>query len=301
MNSLDEKSITNKYLEHFLTEFEHVPSDNDFYYFYKYLNFQNGLGVLGVIDDCTLKYSNPMHFNDPYDCMYSIELDFSDFTKSNCELAFEQKIKASDWFRLKEVIKTSLKLSISKDLNNYIRENFSITCFSTDPLNILMWSHYAHHHTGFLVEFKYLKEEFHRGTLSSGNIPLPVIYTDNFPVINANWNVKKIYDSEPHMFEFTSKMVLHKARCWEYEKEFRLISDQQPNPENNLILNPYTPNCLSSIIFGSKTSSAHKNAIKNSISNFNKKHGTHIVCYQSKLKNTKYELEVPEHPMLSNK
>ena len=298
MNTLDEILSTNQYIDYCNTEFQKVPSDNEFYYFYKYLNFQNGLGVLGVIDDCTLKYTNPIFFNDPYDCMYSMELDFSDFTKSKCEEQYNQKIKTSDWFKIKEKIKAQLKTSVDEKIMQNIRENFSITCFSTDPLNILMWSHYAHNHTGFLVEFKHPKRLLNNALLDSGSIPLPVIYTNNFPKINVNWNVEKIYSSQKHMFEFTSKMVLHKASCWEYEKEFRLVSDKQPNPENNLILSPYSPGCLSSIIFGSRISELHKKAIRQSILAFNKKFDSNVLCYQSNLKKNKYELEVPNHPML---
>lgn len=43
---------------------------------------------------------------------------------------------------------------LQKRFSKSIKSNLSVTCFNNNPLNMLMWSHYAQSHTGFLVEFK---------------------------------------------------------------------------------------------------------------------------------------------------
>jgi hypothetical protein len=79
-----------------------------------------------------------------------------------------------------------------------------IYCLAEDPLSTLMWSHYAADHTGICLEFHLSNFLFMkvRG----------VVYDEQFPAIVPN-----------EFFDRALDMILTKAKCWEYEREFRLI------------------------------------------------------------------------------
>lgn len=84
---------------------------------------------------------------------------------------------------------------------------FRIICFSTDPTNELMWSHYADRHRGVCLEFDF------ENNIDISRIISQVCYTDIFPVINS---VDDILDA-----------VWTKRTAWSYEKEWRVISQFQ--------------------------------------------------------------------------
>lgn len=132
-----------------------------------------------------------------------------------------------------------------------LNENmFHIACFSESNRSTLMWSHYANAHTGFCLEYDFktnidncsencINMSFCPGFML--NYPIaPVIYRDdrydasvgfasmlmNWAINNCNIPMKNIiYD----MF-LSTKTMLTKSSCWEYEKEWRLfkrLSDVQ--------------------------------------------------------------------------
>ncbi|WP_120366764.1 DUF2971 domain-containing protein [Acinetobacter cumulans] len=301
MNTLEKDLPDDSYQHYFESKYKSVPSCDDYYYFYKYVSLEKGLGALGIINDCTLGYNNPVNFNDPYDCMHAIDLDFTTFNKEKFEIIADGKIKATNWIKKKNQIQADLKKQICKDLTKDIRKHVAVTCFSTDPLNILMWSHYADNHKGFLVEFKFPKEYFHASFLHLKNFPLPVRYTDEFPSIKLEWDFVKSRHNSSIWVNFSNKMLLTKAKCWGYENEFRMITDINKHEGNSLILKAFNPELISSLIIGSKISKDHQNAINLSVGNFNKKHGVNIKVYNSELMESKFALTVPKHPRLDMK
>ena len=101
----------------------------------------------------------------------------------------------------------------------------TIACFCESVQSIAMWSHYARSHQGFALEYNF------RATLKKGieNCALfPVIYDDerydasSFMAYNfLNLMGVKILnpDAMSHI-----KCSLHKAKLWEYEKEWRILN-----------------------------------------------------------------------------
>lgn len=103
------------------------------------------------------------------------------------------------------------------ELHNLIEQSkhFKVACLTYDPLNILMWSHYANKHTGICLGFY------------DETLTYAVHYTDDFPIIDFD---EKIPNKRIMQFH---KMLNCKARMWEYEQERRIC------------LVPGTPNELS--------------------------------------------------------
>ncbi|WP_326519019.1 DUF2971 domain-containing protein [Acinetobacter sp. CAAS 2-6] len=274
-------------------KYHDVDRDDEHFYFYKYVAFNTG--ALGILINNELKYTNPVDFNDPFDCLFSVEIDFKNFNKSNYEEMIGIQGSAKEWFRNREKLKVGIKNRARAGFVEDFRKRISVTCFSSSPLNMLMWSHYACNHTGFLLEFKIPIWS------NKGNLPIPVIYSDEYPVMKLHWDIVNFLKNENNQIDLIKKMVLSKAECWSYEKEYRLIHDSQLAPNDALILKEYDPKILSSVIIGAKMCESEYQQIANAVDDFNKKHTSQVKIYKAELAKKEFRIVVPKHPRLSQK
>lgn len=275
--------------------------DDDFYYLYKYLSFDQEMYVLDTFNKTQLKYTKPEDFNDPYDCSFITEVDLSDFNKRNAEITLDLKIPAKRWLNDKAKIKTAIKNAFSNNFTNDYKNKIAVTCFTDDPLNILMWSHYAKNHTGFIIEFKIQKNYKPLNSTKDFNVPFPVTYTDKYPQILLNWKVDdESLNNLDYQTDLLAKMVLIKSECWSYENEFRSIVFDSKSDEN-IILRQFDPNVVSSVIVGSRIKENHFNELKKSINNFNSTHKTNVQIYHSQMMDDQYKLQVKSHPLINKK
>ena len=110
-----------------------------------------------ILKDSTLKFTNPMDFNDPFDFHPTVpDVGFNKFIK-RVNGQYSNKRKK---YRLghKELITHRTKLR-SEDFRRVYTENFSIACFSKSPFILPMWAHYADDHQGCVIEFKFEETE----------------------------------------------------------------------------------------------------------------------------------------------
>lgn len=277
-----------------------VIQDENFYYFYKYMSFDPALEVLKTFENVNLKYTKPTKYNDPYDCFFSVDFDKSNFNKKKFEMEVGFRIKTGEWFKNKNKFLKKCEDLYKKKFTKDYRDRISVTCFTSKPLDILMWSHYAHHHSGFVLEFKIPKKSTNF-SLSTPS-PLPVIYSDEYPTIKLGWSLNdNIFDDVDSQTDLLTKMVLTKAKCWSYENEFRIVCFDPAKNIKDLILIPFDPNSLSSVILGARIDKQHHSEkIKSSISDFNKKNNVNVVIYEAEMIKGRYELTVPNHPLLNN-
>ncbi len=123
--------------------------------------------------------------------------------------------------------------------NRMIRSSVGVYCVSTVPDDILMWSHYASHHRGICLEFDGL------GALMAQ--AQQVRYVLERPTINP-------YADEPErMMECT---LLTKAKPWEYEAEWRIVSEAGPG------LVRFDPAELTGIIIGAAAPQATVDTVR---------------------------------------
>lgn len=114
---------------------------------------------------------------------------------------------------------------------------FRITCFSNFDdeaelgRNTTMWSHYAENHTGFCVKYSTKSDEtVHEDIINCGLFP--VIYTSRVPKLTLNdfKNLKLSGDNlllVPSVLKKAYKALITKSKFWNYEKEWRLIINEQ--------------------------------------------------------------------------
>lgn len=185
-------------------------------YRYKYLPFDEG--SLKVITEGTLKFTCPLEFNDPFDCWPSYDpASIDNIIKLRPDLikAAGKSEGLSPAKRLQRygVYKANIRRSVeSGEFVRALISGLGVFCVSRDPANILMWSHYAQHHRGFVVGFEISASTPNR--YLDLMTPLPITYQEKRPMLSwANG-----CDIEGYF--------LTKSEHWSYEKEERMLTNK---------------------------------------------------------------------------
>lgn len=145
-----------------------------------------------------------------------------------------------------DVLINQIEAMLQSNYTNYLqlfRLSQGVACFSEVNNSILMWSHYAESHKGILLGYDVSNKN---RKSKEDNYPLnhiyPVMYlddlSDNLAFLRDNTS-----RHAKHNLKFRSNLV--KSRCWDYEKEWRIIY-QFPvkNPSDNMRLFPLMPTCI---------------------------------------------------------
>lgn len=196
------------------------------------------------IFDQVLYLSSPPTFNDPFDCQ--IHCHFSG-DQHQASAVTRKILTGSKKMRIeppkKRLRAFSRAIGAAKNgglyradqLEEKLRKRISddgVTCFSEDPLSILMWSHYADKHTGVCLEFDTKVESWIAESRQ-------VQYTQNCPLLSF---LEQDWDRT-----FT-KLILTKSKAWEHEKEWRFFSAAPPYNRRRA----FPPNALTGVIFGAR-------------------------------------------------
>lgn len=155
---------------------------------------------------------NAVHMNDPFDC-----LGFVNRNHSNSEISKYRDIIAD---KGSEKIKRILKYSnheISKIINEHRKksiEKYAFCALSESPDQILMWSHYAKAHTGFVIEFEFPE-------LLNNHHLQKVSYLTSLP----NFDLEKFGNfivGDRNLMGYVFQDFSLKSAEWSYEREWRI-------------------------------------------------------------------------------
>jgi len=226
-------------------------------YFYKYATLET---VLAILQNCTVKYSSPVIFNDPFDTQTRIGFSFeeSEFVKQYRDELYRLIFACEEpsfidnaaflsrniqvLRRVVENSKKKMSKEIFDDMTNDIvagaikelKEAIEdvnawwmravratkVFCVAERRDNLLMWAHYAKDHTGAVIEFECLPEL---------DTPLcaarKVNYVSRPPVIaNLGEYVKYMTgQGAPRYGLNIYDMCLSKSEHWIYEQEWRVF------------------------------------------------------------------------------
>ena len=135
-------------------------------------------------------------------------------------------------------------------------EVHGVCCFSENPSSLLMWAHYAEGHNGFRLTFATNRWDGFKNAAK-------VVYQDSYPVIDV-WSL--VYDSvrngrhDPIANDLAGRVaVLRKSQEWEYEREWRLVSEKPGYIE-------ISPECIVAVTFGCNTPNSVTKRIQQVIS-----------------------------------
>ncbi|MEN6405885.1 MAG: DUF2971 domain-containing protein [Thermoguttaceae bacterium] len=209
-----------------------------------------------IFQNMCLWSAKPKRFNDPFDCDLEVtkgitEEDMMDTVHAlygQCEKwppgitkFVDSIVDKGGKFTQAERARLDQEIQTVIDDNN----NSGVVCLSEVNDSILMWSHYAQHHTGVCIEF----ERTPNSWLGDPEICMPVQYSSKYPVIDFG---KMLLNRDGQTLNL---MMRYKADCWAYEKEWRVITDHGDKP-CALVGN------ISKVIFGLRTTDATRAAIQ---------------------------------------
>lgn len=231
--------------------------------FYKYLTEDR----IDVLENSSIRYTQPQFLNDPFECLVhfgkpsksellrqvedridSIYKTCSDEDKKNLDKYREIYISAAseafrkaieqDFYVLDKVVQSKLNLGIG------------ILSLSEINDSLLMWSHYANGHKGFVVGFEFPPAYFSYHS-QYGNLR-KVQYNKKIPEINA--------------FSTFTKCLFIKSIDWRYECEWRIVRPLRncKKIENNkdIYVHEFSKDYVKEIYLGANMDKQNKELIK---------------------------------------
>jgi len=159
-----------------------------------------------------------------------IDISFDDLVKLvDSEDALQTAICQTLYNSINEIVSQSLKIIKQRGMFNA-----SISCFSEEHDNMLMWSHYADGHKGFCLEFDTSHEPFTKMH--------KVKYSEGIPEIDA----AKVWNRTENNMEAINGYLLSKHIDWQYEREWRVLHTEKTTSFR------YNSSALIGIYFGTK-------------------------------------------------
>ena len=144
-------------------------------------------------------------------------------------------------------------------------------CFTPNPRNLLMWSHYANQHKGLLLQFEIAKDT------TTFIKAITVDYEENYPVINwANKTSEEI-----------KKAFLNKHVSWKYEDERRIIHPQGANTSLS-----FKPEALTGVVLGCKASPNVRAKIEEILTERKNKNMPEVRIYNALMHDSKYKIVI---------
>lgn len=245
--------------------------------FYKYMSIDTAKIVL---ESMKLRWSCPTKFNDLSELERMPEFAEplaecgGEYTKRIINIAFSDSFEIDSFSPSTRLIldncktfknaggsKEELTVMLSDppfgsvDLDSYLREytkhfndgSLRILCLSEEPENDVMWAHYAQEHTGCMFEFKPLVSSD-----SSFTEATKVNYSDCLKVLGSPVDFL-LYGDTSKLKKKTIEFIFYtKSLKWNYEKEWRLMTNRRDNLEQHNDI-PFYKEELVSITFGVKT------------------------------------------------
>lgn len=245
---------------------------------YRSLHKDAAESTLRILSAREVYFSRPDSFNDPFEFRPRISLKattkelisyFRRLCEGNCPELNRQQRKEKvaelhdNWRNHRPAADDILRATIQE-----VIRRCGVYCLSEDPLNILMWSHYADCHRGICLGFN------GEGTNPFFGPAQQVIYQDDYPVTNP------IRDNPSTILD---KLTLTKASSWAYEKEWRIIKHEQGPGTYR-----FERDDLKQVIFGANTSHEHIEAVLQAL----KVNHMSPQLYRACLHEKRYEIEL---------
>lgn len=198
---------------------------------YKFIKFDDYTDK--IIENSELYFSSPMNFNDPFDCNLSFRQRYSHGEIKQRLKSFKIDYPNFPMAKLRETFGTNTKkfASVSEKFTREAVRKSGILSLTRDNTNITMWSHYAHNHTGLVLELD-VEEDFDF-FVNYGN----VIYKEEYDLLSYARNRN---DSLAQLF--TTKYT-----DWAYENEVRIMDFTKNGTKR------FKKSVLKNIYFGCKS------------------------------------------------
>jgi len=221
---------------------------------YKYMNIEIGIKAL---QDHTLAFTQPLAFNDPYDCTTKF-IEFDNLPENYREYLVKQYFGHLDLAvqneKLAAMYKTPdeflTKTLSTQGMANEIK-NRGVTCFSKNFNNLLMWAHYAASHTGICIGFNLEKLYLNISELSSEKMMVQVDYQETFTSLNYY----------RHKRESIIRWLKTKAKIWSYEEEIRIIMNHLDFKGDTKFIQSIDKGCFHVVYLGTRITKENETTV----------------------------------------
>lgn len=226
------------------------PSDGLPDILYKYRNWGSTYNQR-LITEREVYFSSASEFNDPFDAKFPVRYDLigDSELKDRLRRSYKKENPTAGYNLVEGAVQRAFDNLRNPDYleelyeRKYQANSKVIGVFSMAERrdNILMWSHYANYHKGFVAGFD-------TDMLFNAISPtiLSVTYQDEYPTIMPGLGT----DEGAHEI---AQMYSVKSSLWSYEEEVRMFKMYAAGKSYT-----YQPEALREIIFGCKISSAHR-------------------------------------------
>lgn len=177
---------------------------------YRYLGF--GPWIESVINGSAIRFRSPLKLNDPFEARPSYLWDVNDPETLRYQHRVAKKYGLGIHARMRKIAELNRRLkrqagrNVSSDSTRDMLGRYGVLCLTPHKDNLLMWSHYGAGHRGLCIGFDTSQHFFQAAW--------PVKYQERYPEINPATVAK---------WDGVEKSILTKAKCWQYENEWRAI------------------------------------------------------------------------------
>ena len=169
-------------------------------------------------------------------------------------------------------------------------EGVGLVSLSREATNILMWSHYADNHKGFVLEFRIpiLGRRRDLAYTSDRLLPFPVVYQPGRPSIKVGIELPE---------DLVERIVLTKSSEWEYEAEERVVDHLRPPG-----IYPYSRDeILCTVIAGMRMEHANRTELAQMVAVAAQTGPPGLALFDAVQSPSEYRMSVPGHPRLASK
>ncbi len=215
---------------------------------YKYLSPER----VDVLEHSRIRFTQPALFNDPFET-FPCFLQYGPLLLQNIYQQASEKFGAQ---AAQETLRERQTLVVQKllDLPMTLSKYFVILSLSKICDNLLMWSHYAKSHRGFVIGFESSSQFFAPGNGKANDGLKSVRYS------NKRYTVPKDgFQSvdDPNLREGNVGLFFTKGSYWKYEREVRILANPNsadavfpgPNGQDICLFN-FPTECIKEVIFG---------------------------------------------------
>ena len=222
---------------------------------YKYVQSDR----LDVLENSAVRFTQPAAFNDPFETMPSFSL-----VKEHLKQMMMQRYcrtNEPNFDVLPRHVQPLINIIIT-EIPKILSEHFCILSLSKKRNNLLMWSHYADAHKGYVIGFDSESHFFKPGEGKAVDGLREVTYSsmrDVVPGAGLSMLNAEEMNRVNRTFFFT------KSSDWAYEEELRILAHPggadmrlQGGDTYDICLFKFPPECIREIIFGYRISASKR-------------------------------------------